>query len=483
MKLSVLHISDLHRDPANPISNQVLLDSLKRDRDRYTSSENGVRVRSPDLMVVTGDIVQGLRYDASGAKTTLQKQYDEALDFLNSLTEEFVAGDKRRVILVPGNHDVSDYCFRQSLEEVDIAAGVKKELVEHLFEQNSQLRWSWRKFALYKIVDANMYANRFEPFSDFYSKFYDGQRCYSTEPAKQFDTFNLKDWGVTVVGFSSCYNNDPLNKQGSIYPDCIAAVRNQLRDFSHEGHLRIAVWHHNIEGPPLKVDYMDPSIAQNLIDGGFSLGFHGHQHKPQFLDTRFQFGSNRRITVISAGTLCGSAAFRFGRAYNLIELDTGLRIGRLHVREMQNENLQLPIWGPRPLPFCPIGAMNFSFDPPPEPMVGADRNTTALRNAQQLYHGGDYREAVQILTPLTVSEKLARPFLLKCLLHLDDTQGIVTAFDPPEGAAEAIALMDSLWDQNKRRRLGEVLELPEVSGSSDPSIIEMRRKYSARLMR
>ena len=34
MTLRVLHISDLHRDPANPIGNQVLLDSLERDWDR-----------------------------------------------------------------------------------------------------------------------------------------------------------------------------------------------------------------------------------------------------------------------------------------------------------------------------------------------------------------------------------------------------------------------------------------------------------------
>jgi hypothetical protein len=55
----------------------------------------------------------------------------------------------------------------------------------------------------------------------------------------------------------------------------------------------------------MQFDYMDPGILQNLIDSGFSLGFHGHQHRPQFLDTRFHYGADRRITVISAGTLCG----------------------------------------------------------------------------------------------------------------------------------------------------------------------------------
>ena len=40
MKLSVLHISDLHRDPENPIRNDVLLDSLENDRRHYTASAN-----------------------------------------------------------------------------------------------------------------------------------------------------------------------------------------------------------------------------------------------------------------------------------------------------------------------------------------------------------------------------------------------------------------------------------------------------------
>jgi hypothetical protein len=39
MKLSVLHISDLHRDPQNPIHNNVLLDSLEIDRRHYSAAE------------------------------------------------------------------------------------------------------------------------------------------------------------------------------------------------------------------------------------------------------------------------------------------------------------------------------------------------------------------------------------------------------------------------------------------------------------
>ena len=115
----------------------------------------------------------------------------------------------------------------------------------------------------------------------------------------------------------------------------------------------------------MQSDYMDPDIVQNLIDRGFSLAFHGHQHRPQFLDTRFRHGIDRRMTVISAGTLCGGPAYRFPRAYNVIEFDTTQRKGRLHLRTMQNDRPQLPIWGPGTLPPNTESHIDFDYDAPP----------------------------------------------------------------------------------------------------------------------
>ena len=60
MKLSVLHISDLYRDPENPIRNDILLDSLEIDRRHYTAEET-TALRPPDLIIVSGDIIQGIR--------------------------------------------------------------------------------------------------------------------------------------------------------------------------------------------------------------------------------------------------------------------------------------------------------------------------------------------------------------------------------------------------------------------------------------
>ena len=101
----------------------------------------------------------------------------------------------------------------------------------------------------------------------------------------------------------------------------------------------------------------------------------------------------------------------------------------------------------------------------------------------QFYDNCQYEQAARVLSPLAVSDKLARPVLLDCLLQLSDTSSIIATFDPPESPAEAIALMDALWAEDKRRRLAEVLEIQLIDASTDASLIEMRAKYAARLRR
>jgi hypothetical protein len=480
MKLSILHISDLHRDPSNPIRNDVLLDSLENDRRHYSTEETPA-IRAPELIIVSGDIIQGIRADAADPDKELSEQYAEALDFLGKLADRFVGGNRERVIVIPGNHDVSAYHFEKSLKRVDIVPEKKIALVAKLFSTDSNLRWSWTGLELFEIADPAMYVRRLAAFAAFYTAFYGASRKYDLDPARHIDIFDFPEFGLCMAGFSSCHNNDLLNKQGAIHPACIADAGTCLRTRAYDGRLRIAVWHHNAEGLPMQSDYMDPDVIQNLIDRGFSLGFHGHQHRPQYLDTRFRHGVDRRISVISAGTLCGGASFGHRRAYNILELDLEKRTGRLHVREMQNDNLTMPIWGRRPLPPNPSPYYDFSFDPPPEPAVHTDPATAALLKAQTLIDNKDYEAAATILRTVAASDELARPILLECYTKTKNPQALLEVFDPPASAPEAIHVMDALWSENKRERLSEVLALPIIANTADTAVIEIRNKYSGRL--
>ena len=480
MNVSILHISDLHRDRNNPIRNDVLLDSLENDC-RHFSAEEDPRVRVPDLIVVSGDIIQGIRSDVPEPDKRLREQYDEASGFMSRLAERFVGGDRERVIIVPGNHDVSAYHVDKSLELVDVLPDRNKKLINELFLAESELRWSWADFNLYKIADPAMYIQRMAAFAQFYSDFYDGKRTYDLDPAKQLDVFDYPEFDLTIAGFSSCYNNDLYNRQGAIHPGCIAEAGARLRHPSFASRLRMAVWHHNTEGPPARSDYMDPDLIQNLIDRGFSLGLHGHQHRPQYLDTRFRHGIERKITVISAGTLCGGPDFRHGRAYNVIELSTAERAGRLHVREMQNDNLSLPIWGRRPVPPITCPYYEFRYDAPPPPSSNLNHATNLLIEAQNLHINGEYKKAAGLLVTVVQKEDLARQLLLECLVKLNDSKTLLEIFDAPVCEAEAIHVMDALWENGSRERLSEVINMPLIAGSSDPSVVEIRDKFRARL--
>ena len=481
--VSILQISDLHRERSSPIGNDALLSSLQNDRDRYVTGRDRHTIRPPDIIVVSGDIIRGVTPGVADYEVQLADQYQEATRFLEALTQHLLAGDRDRLVLVPGNHDVSACHFMQSLERLELVADSKNELLPQLLHPDSSLRWSWRDLGLYKVADAARYAQRLASFAAFYTEFYQQQRTFGLDPAKQFGIFDYPEFNLTIVGFSSCHGNDFFNKQGAIHPGCIAEASLILREPRFNGRLRTAVWHHNTEGLPSQTDYMNASILQNLIDNGFSVGLHGHQHRPRCLDTRFNYGGDARISVISAGTLCGTASPRFGRAYNIIELDLECCKGRLHVREMLNDDAESPIWGCRSLPPGTSPHLVFAFDPPPPPTVAPSQTTTALLEAQRLHVAAAYPEAVSVLLPLAATDDLARRLLLECFGELNDTAQIGAHFDPPRSATEAIYLMEALWVEQNSDRLRILLDEPIVAESNDPAVVETRQKYQARLAR
>ena len=369
--LTILHISDTHRDPSHEVTNAALLDSLLRDRDRYRYETPSIP--AADIIIVSGDVVHGVRADATDPEGELRRQYEQAEQFLIDLAESFVGGDREKIILIPGNHDVSLYHTLQSMKQVEVkldsiedrAAAVS--MGRRLAGVGTVVRWSWSGFCFYEIIDQSKYDARLRDFCTFYERFYGGKRIYSLKAEEQFDIFDFPEFNVTIAGLSSCHENDPLNKKGAIHPDSVAAAMRQLCTPVRRDRLLLATWHHNTSGGPTQADYMDADVLQLMIDEGFSIGFHGHQHKPQFIEDRREFGGARKITVISAGTLCaGRQELPTGqtRAYNILELDTSTHKATLHVRKMQNENFGRPIWGQGQLPNSGKSFVQFDVEKP-----------------------------------------------------------------------------------------------------------------------
>lgn len=485
MKLSILHISDLHRDSNPGLTNDALFSSLERDWSRYIDRENP-QIKSPDIIIVSGDIIQGVRANVEEPEEKISQQYEQALDFLSRLSQTFLDGNKERLILVPGNHDVSAYHFCESIEKLNINKNdpIAKELVSQLFKRKNNIRWSWKELDFYKIVDENLYNNRLKSFCDFYKEFYQGKKEFNLIPEEQFNIYDCPEFNLVIVGLSSCFRNDLYNKQGAINPEALAKAANQLNNFQYYNKLRLAVWHHNLSGTPLQNDYMNSNVLQNLIDCDFSLGFHGHQHKPQFINEYSEFGQDNKITIISAGTLCGgsiSLPSGYSRAYNLVEIDTETLSGRLHLREMQDSSFDFPIWSSGLIKKSGKSYIDFTIQPPPKAPSENIQIRKRLEQGEEYYRNNEYKKVIKVLHPLVNKNEFARKFLLECYFVLEDMKAIIDYFDPPKNNKETIYLFKALWTEDKKQRLHNLLHEDTILNSTDPSVISIRDQYIKRL--
>ena len=115
----------------------------------------------PSFIVVSGDIIQGSKEeDASKAQEEIRSQYEVAGKFLAGLCDLFFGGDRSRMIIVPGNHDVSQYVTHGCMSKID--TDDYKPFVDSLWNDDSNIRWSWKDLSFYQISDANGYKHRFD---------------------------------------------------------------------------------------------------------------------------------------------------------------------------------------------------------------------------------------------------------------------------------------------------------------------------------
>lgn len=485
--LTILHISDLHRDPEHEVTNKALLNSLEQDRDKYRIETPPIP--DPNLIIVSGDIVHGVRHDALDAEKELQRQYEQAENYLVELTQRFVGGNRERVVIIPGNHDVSFYHTHQSMKRIEVNLTTQKGKAAAVTYANRSrteatgVRWSFSEFCFYEINDRALYDARLQAFCEFYGRFYEGKRKYSLKPEEQFDLFDYSEHNVTIVGLSSCHDNDPRNKKGEIHSDCVAEACLRLRAPLYRGRMLLATWHHNTAGGPLQSDYMDADILQVLIEGGFSIGFHGHQHKSQFIEEKYQFGSGRKITVVSAGTLCaGPEEIPTGqaRAYNILELDPKARKATLHQRKMHNNSFGNVIWGPGQFSSTNQGYIKFEVQSPIERNHMAE-DTKIIGSAEALLRTGKAREAADLVKVIAGNNALAKKILWDCYVDLEDHKAMISEFYPPSTPAEIVHVADALWGEGERARLKELLALDVVRDSTDNAVVSVRDKYKVRL--
>lgn len=440
-KTTILHLSDLHRDAGSRIKTQPLLSSLGRDRNRYTEGEG---IPKPDIAVISGDIVYGVRGDDPDGDRNLELQYEEAYETLVGLAERFFDGDRERIVVAPGNHDVSMPHVIRAMKRLETPSEDEKRrmLIQKVWEVDSLYRLNLSEMSVYEIINPTVYHQRFEPYAKFYERFYEGKRKFSLRPEEQYSIHDYPALGICIVALSSCFENDLYNRTGAISAEAISRAMDEVAQRVKNGGLIISVWHHSIQGSPKENDYIDSDFLRLLMDSDCSIGMHGHQHRSGLLENRFSPDIQRHISVISAGTLCGgphSLPSGRTRGYNVVVLDQTAGQGTVHVRAMSNNDFSSPIWERGYVSEFGGSSMNFKL------AKTRTRTVSPMElagKADELLHKGQAMEAYELVRNHT-QDAWVRAIAIKALTSLGEWKKIADLLNPPATDTDFITLSEA----------------------------------------
>ena len=456
---TLLHISDLHRTSGPHLNNDDLLAAIASDAMRWKNEG----IPSPDLIIVSGDLIQGSSLDTADSDSEIVAQYNEADDFLRQLAEQFVNSDRSRVVIVPGNHDVHWSRARDAMEPIETCPA---NISSRAFETNSKVRWDWKNQQTYKISNDALYDSRFDHFKRFRSNFY---AALKPNPLSCSDNdlvfIEYPLLGLVVVGFASWHGNDCFCHVGDIDSASLASSQKLLKD--SKAPVAVAVWHHSIIGGPRKHDYMDQHVIHRLIDFGFSIGLHGHQHYSDAAPFELRLPNLTSMAVVGAGSLAvGDGELPMGerRQFNIVVIDPNNESITVHVRAMSSGGiftgsyrddfggntfikLKLPTSPSRPKAATPIQRL--------------DAAMTAVANKQ-------YEKALDLLAEIDPSRSHEkRQIKIEALEGLKRYEELAATLNPPQCVSEVVRIISLLLDA---KRFAEATEcLAAASTLVDPS--------------
>ncbi|MYI05851.1 MAG: hypothetical protein F4059_00635 [Gemmatimonadetes bacterium] len=448
---TMLHISDLHRTSEPRPSNDELIAAIVSDAKRWEAE--GIPL--PDLIVVSGDLIQGVQLDASDADSEIEGQYREVADFLRTLAQEFVDSDRSKVIVVPGNHDVH---WVRSLSAMRPLATCPARTGTKAYEANSKVRWNWKDQRTYEIVDGDMYASRLELFRKFQRDFYEGLDP-SPLPKVNGDLVfaEYPDLGLVVAGFASWHGNDCFCHVGDIDPSMLSASQKLLA--RSEVPIAVAVWHHSIVGGPRESDYMDQRVIHRLVDFGFHVGLHGHQHYAAAAPFELRLPNLTSMAVVGAGSLAvGDSALPMGerRQFNVVVIDPDHESITVHVRGMSPAGV---FTGSHRDDF---GGNTFIKLKLPSALGRSHKPTITQRldDAMTAVGARQFERALRILSEISpYMPERARQIEIKALDGIGCRERLIEVLSPPQNVDEAMKLMSILLDAGRFDEAARQLEV------------------------
>ena len=304
-RIHILHLSDLH------LERRYIADVYRTQLETDLNRE--LEIRRLQYLVVSGDVAQ----------RATEQGFRAGFKLVDGLVKRFGL-DASRVVVVPGNHDMSwplskkayPFVFQDDLpsplpEGGHIPAGDAGALVR----------------------DRDLYPERFAPFNNhFYRRVYRGQD-YPTDHADQALLVERPEDRILFLGLNSCWQLDHhFRERASIHMLALTRALDRLQKGTYDGWLKIAVWHHPVTGPQM----MNDDFMQLLAAHGFRICMHGHIHEA--IDGFHKYDSRRGIYIIGAGTFGAPASEQVSGIplqYNLLTLDPAKNEITVHTRKKE----------------------------------------------------------------------------------------------------------------------------------------------------
>lgn len=343
-KVSLMHLSDLqfgrhHADPGErpPLyrDDNSYDDELAKFKADLKRVKNAYDIK-PDIIVVTGDVAEWSR----------KPEYDVASNLLSELANECDL-PRRNVAIVPGNHDINRELCESGRNE---AKGYGVEYDPPYF----------KKFLLYQ---------------EFFNNFYHIDS--TTDDIYKFDEnlyviFPFPEYGLLFAGLNSCVMESELDDDhyGWISIDQLTRAIKDCNLKDRQGDLlRIALMHHNFRR---NSDFDNEnlrdadSLLTPLIDAGFKLIFHGHQHIHQ---ATVVGPPGKTLSVLATGSTGLDSEYlpENARRYQYVVIENNtVEVYRRRFEAQQRDNTGKGCWVPDPLPedsdLFHGGPATFSFD-------------------------------------------------------------------------------------------------------------------------
>lgn len=284
--LTILHISDIqfglfHRFynkrlrfgnlslQDQDIELDTLLSILVKDVRQLCSDFGPDGLRSPQVVVVTGDLAEWGR----------REEFADVLDFLVGMSEKLDI-PRKHFVIVPGNHDINrNVC----------GAHVTLEIEEGKRDRSSDPESE----CLYKDPPTQkwMYYGKF--FQDFYGE------AYQFTQEQPWTLFEMSDLKLVVAGLNSTidenhYAGKDVDKfhYGYMGKTQMEWFAEKLKQYQQKGWFRIAALHHNLDWPPDSSPYKDVDYDlgekaqredrknfESYLKPQVNIVMHGHVHK------------------------------------------------------------------------------------------------------------------------------------------------------------------------------------------------------------